>query len=41
VDATSRPLHVGRTVVVVQTDVRDDKERLVARVLQTRLVLTR
>jgi uncharacterized protein (TIGR00369 family) len=40
VDATSRPLHVGRTVVVVETDVRDDKERLVARVLQTQLVLT-
>jgi len=40
VEATSRPLHVGRTVVVVETDVRDDKERLVARVLQTQLVLT-
>jgi uncharacterized protein (TIGR00369 family) len=40
VDATSRPLHVGRTVVVVETDVRDDKERLVARVVQTQLVLT-
>jgi uncharacterized protein (TIGR00369 family) len=40
VDASSRPLHVGRTVVVVETDVRDDKERLVARVLQTQLVLT-
>ena len=40
VEASSRPLHVGRTVVVVETDVRDDKERLVARVLQTQLVLT-
>jgi uncharacterized protein (TIGR00369 family) len=40
VKATSRPLHVGRTVVVVETDVRDDRERLVARVLQTQLVLT-
>jgi len=39
VEATSRPLHVGRTVIVVETDVRDDKERLVARVLQTQLVL--
>jgi uncharacterized protein (TIGR00369 family) len=38
--ATSRPLHVGRTVIVVETDVRDDRERLVARVLQTQLVLT-
>jgi 1,4-dihydroxy-2-naphthoyl-CoA hydrolase len=40
VEATSRPLHVGRTVIVVETDVRDDSERLVARVLQTQLVLT-
>jgi uncharacterized protein (TIGR00369 family) len=40
VEATSRPLHVGRTVIVVETDVRDDQERLVARVLQTQLVLT-
>jgi uncharacterized protein (TIGR00369 family) len=39
-EATSRPLHVGRTVIVVETDVRDDKERLVARVMQTQLVLT-
>jgi uncharacterized protein (TIGR00369 family) len=39
VEATSRPLHVGRTVIVVETDVRDDRERLVARVLQTQLVL--
>jgi 1,4-dihydroxy-2-naphthoyl-CoA hydrolase len=40
VEATSRPLHVGRTVVVVETDVRDPQERLVARVLQTQLLLT-
>ena len=40
VEATSRPLHVGRTVIVVETDVRDDKDRLVARVVQTQLVLT-
>jgi uncharacterized protein (TIGR00369 family) len=39
VEALSRPLHVGRTVVVVETDVRDPQERLVARVLQTQLVL--
>ena len=38
-EATSRPLHVGRTVIVVETDVRDQSERLVARVLQTQLVL--
>jgi 1,4-dihydroxy-2-naphthoyl-CoA hydrolase len=40
IEATSRPLHIGRTVVVVETDVRDQKERLVARVTQTQLVLT-
>jgi uncharacterized protein (TIGR00369 family) len=39
VEAVSRPLHVGRTVVVVETDVRDPQQRLVARVLQTQLVL--
>ena len=39
VEAFSRPLHVGRTVIVVETDVRDRQERLVARVLQTQLVL--
>jgi acyl-coenzyme A thioesterase PaaI-like protein len=32
-------LHIGRTVIVVETDVRDPQERLVARVLQTQLVL--
>jgi uncharacterized protein (TIGR00369 family) len=37
--ATSRPLHVGRTVIVVETDLRDDRERLVARVTQTQMVL--
>ena len=40
VEAVSRPLHVGRTVVVVETDVLDPQDRLVARVLQTQLVLT-
>ncbi len=39
-EAVSRPLHVGRTVIVVETDVRDASERLVARVTQTQLVLT-
>jgi uncharacterized protein (TIGR00369 family) len=37
--ATSRPLHVGRKVMVVETDLRDDRERLVARVTQTQMVL--
>lgn len=39
-EATSRPLHTGRTVIVVETDVRDDRDRLVARVTQSQLVLT-
>jgi uncharacterized protein (TIGR00369 family) len=39
VEAVSRPLHIGRTVIVVETDVRDANERLVARVVQTQLVL--
>jgi uncharacterized protein (TIGR00369 family) len=37
--ATSRPLHTGRKVIVVETDVRDGAERLVARVTQTQMVL--
>jgi 1,4-dihydroxy-2-naphthoyl-CoA hydrolase len=40
VEAVSKPLHIGRTVVVVETDLRDDHKRLVARVVQTQLVLT-
>ncbi|MGH9110358.1 MAG: PaaI family thioesterase [Acidimicrobiales bacterium] len=38
-EASSHPLHVGRTVVVVETDVRDDRQRPVARVVQSQLVL--
>ena len=37
IEAVSRPLHIGRTVVVVETDVRDQNDRLVARVTQTQL----
>ncbi len=40
VEASSRPLHIGRTVIVVETDVDDECQRLVARVVQTQLVLT-
>ena len=40
VEAAARPLHVGRTVVVVDTELRDDDERLVARVTQTQAVLS-
>ena len=39
VEAISRPLHAGRTVIVVETDVRDADNRLVARVTQTQAVL--
>ena len=40
VDAKSTPLHVGRTVIVVDTELRDEHGRLVARVTQSQLVLT-
>ena len=40
VEAVSRPLHVGRTVIVVETDVRDADGRHVARVTQTQAVIT-
>ena len=39
VHATTRPLHVGRTTIVVQTDLRDDNGRRVAQVTQTQAVL--
>ncbi len=39
VHGTARPLHVGRTTIVVQTDVRDDEEKRVALVIQTQAVL--
>jgi 1,4-dihydroxy-2-naphthoyl-CoA hydrolase len=39
VDAVSRPLHKGRTLIVVETDLRDDRDRLVAKVTQSQLVL--
>ena len=38
-EAVSRPLHAGRTIVVVETDVRDAAGKLVARVTQTQAVL--
>jgi len=38
-EAVCRPLHVGRTVIVVQTDVLDAKGRRVAQVTQTQAVL--
>ncbi|HWG72911.1 MAG TPA: PaaI family thioesterase [Acidimicrobiales bacterium] len=39
VEARSRPLHVGRTLIVVETDVIDSAGRLAARVTQTQAVL--
>jgi 1,4-dihydroxy-2-naphthoyl-CoA hydrolase len=39
VTATSAPLHKGRRFVVVETELRDDSERLVAKVTQTQAVL--
>ncbi len=39
VHSRSRPLHVGRTTIVVDTELFDDDERLVARVTQTQAVL--
>jgi uncharacterized protein (TIGR00369 family) len=37
--ATARPLHVGSSTIVVETEVRDADERLVAKVTQTQAVL--
>jgi len=41
VHGTASPLHVGRTTIVVQTDVRDAAGKRVALVTQTQAVLTR
>jgi 1,4-dihydroxy-2-naphthoyl-CoA hydrolase len=39
VEAVSRPLHRGRSVVVVETDVIDEAGRMAARVTQSQIVL--
>ena len=39
VDAITRPLHVGRTTIVVQTDIFDGEGKRVAQVTQTQAVL--
>ena len=39
VESVSRPLHVGRSTIVVQTDIRDGEGRRVAQVTQTQAVL--
>ena len=41
VEAVSRPLHVGRSTIVVQTDLFDAAGRRVAQVTQTQAVLQR
>ncbi|RZQ63317.1 PaaI family thioesterase [Amycolatopsis suaedae] len=38
VTASSRPLHAGRTVIVVETEMHDDDGRLVAKTTQTQAV---
>jgi 1,4-dihydroxy-2-naphthoyl-CoA hydrolase len=40
VEGVARPLHVGRTFIVVQTDLMDDDQRRVAQVTQTQAVLS-
>lgn len=37
ITASTRPLHKGRTLIVLDTDVSDDHDRLVARVTQTQI----
>jgi uncharacterized protein (TIGR00369 family) len=39
--AVARPLHVGSTTIVVETEVRTDDGKLVAKVTQTQIVLRR
>ncbi|MEV0405741.1 PaaI family thioesterase [Actinoallomurus sp. NPDC050550] len=40
VRAVARPLHTGRTTIVVQTDLYDAEDRRVAQTTQTQAVLT-
>jgi 1,4-dihydroxy-2-naphthoyl-CoA hydrolase len=39
IDAIAKPIHLGRTLIVIESDVRDDQQRLVAWVIQSQLVL--
>jgi 1,4-dihydroxy-2-naphthoyl-CoA hydrolase len=41
VTATAAPIHVGRSLLVVETELRDHNDRLVAKTIQTQAVLTR
>ena len=40
VEGVTRPLHVGRSFIVVQTDIFDDKQRHVAQTTQTQAILS-
>ena len=40
VHTRTRPLHVGRTTIVVQTDLTDDRGKRVAQVTQTQAVIS-
>jgi uncharacterized protein (TIGR00369 family) len=40
VHGTATPIHVGRTTIVVQTDLRDDAGKRVALVTQTQVIAT-
>ncbi|HEY4458431.1 MAG TPA: PaaI family thioesterase [Pseudonocardiaceae bacterium] len=37
--ATAQPLHIGRRTIVVETEIRGDNDKLVAKVTQTQAVL--
>ena len=39
VSAAARPLHAGRSVIAIQTELRDDTGRLVAQITQAQAVL--
>ena len=41
ITARARPLHRGRTMIVMETEVRDEQDRLLATVTTTHLVLDR
>jgi uncharacterized protein (TIGR00369 family) len=38
--ATTRPLHTGRRVIAIETEITDDEGRLVAKVTQSQIVLS-
>lgn len=40
VTATARPLHVGRTTIVVETEIRNGEGRLVTKTTQTQAILS-